>query len=202
MAAAELSDCEHFLAGEKLSGGIAGVADQYGAGGGGELGLEPGYVVQGETFVDVGVDGLQGDAVKVGESLVIGVEGFDDDNLFSRARRNLHRHGERLASSHGHQQFRGLQFYAYLGVVLLAHSLAQLCKAGRIGIGDVVQLVAAAAHRGYGAVGGLDVGRPHVEMVNFDAGAFCRFGERDQLPYGRGRHIGRPLGYFRHYLYV
>ena len=185
---AEITDLEHLLLGEELAGRVARVADEHGTGLRGHEFLELGNVRDLETFADVGRDGLERDAVEVGEGLVVGVERLHDDDFVAGVGRDLHRHGEGLAARHVDEQLGDLDVDADLLVVLLHHALAEFDQAGGIGVGKVVHALALVHHGIERAVGRLDVRSADVEVIHVDTPGLGGVGERDQLADRGCRH--------------
>ena len=182
VAAAEVSQLEHFLAGEELARRIARVADEHGLGPVADQFLELLYRRHLEAVAYVGVHGLEHYAVELREGVVIGVIRLYDYDFVACVRRNLHRHGEGLAAGHVYDDLGEVQFYAYLAVVFLYHSLAELGETEGVGIGEMVYLPALAGHCLKGALRGLDVRSSHVEMIDLDAICLRSVCEGNELP--------------------
>ena len=123
---AELAHSDHFLPGEELSGRVARIADHHGPGPVSEEFLEFGDIRNSEIFVDIGRNGLQSDTVEICKSLIIGVVWLDYNDLVSPVGSNLHSTGKGFASSYFHEQLGHIDVDAYLLVVLLDESLAEL----------------------------------------------------------------------------
>ena len=90
--AAELADCQHFLFVEELSGRIARIADENSPGPGSQQFLELRDVRNPELVVNACVHCLKRDVVKIGKSLVVGVERLDNYYFVARICGNLHSH--------------------------------------------------------------------------------------------------------------
>ena len=186
--AAEFSDGYHLAAAEEFARGVAGIAEQHGAGPPVHELLEFRYVRNSETVMYVGGYGPEGYAVQVREGLVVRVVGFDHDYLVSLVGDYLHRVGEGLASRYLDQQLADLDVYAYFPVVFLHQPFAELHQSGRIGVGEVMQFPARVRHGIECAVRRLYVRSADIQVIDFHAFRLRRVGERNKLSDCRCRH--------------
>ena len=193
----DLTQLEDLLLGVEVAGGVVGVADHDGLGLRGNHLLEILDGGEREAVLNRGDDRFHHHAAHRGKGVVVGVEGFRDDDFIAGIHTAVEGEKEAFAATGGDDDLIGGDLNTH-AVVVFHQFLAVAEIAGGVAVGNHRNI--GVTHGVAGTFRGLDVGLTDVQMINVNAATFGSIGEGDELPDGGRLHACTFLGNFRHIL--
>ena len=181
----DFSQLQDFLFGVEVTCRVVRVADHDGLCLRGDDLLELLDGRKGEAVLNSGHDGLHSHAAGDGETVVVGVERFGDDDFVARVEAAVESEQDGLRTARGHDDFIGGEVDVDAFVVL-DQLFAAAEDTGGVAVGNhlLVKLLDSLA----GAFGCLDVGLPDVEVIDVDTSFLGFVRKWDELTDGRGGH--------------
>ena len=190
-----LGNLHQFLFGVEIAGGVVGVANHDGAGARSDGFLKVLDRRQSETGLDVAGDSLDGSVAQFGESVIVGVVGFGNEDFVARVEADGEGKLQGLAAAGGHDNLLGSDMDVVFGIVFDKF----------LAIGQIASAMAIGQHANLGvgqslesALGGLDVGLADVEVIDMYSTLLGGVGEGDEFANGRLGQFESFFGDLRH----
>ena len=190
-----LTQFQDFLFGVQVTSGVVGVTDHDSFRLRGDYLLEILDGRQCEAVLDGGNDGLHDNTAHGGESVVVGIERFRDDDFVARIHAAVEGEKETFATTGGNDDFVDGDVDTH-AVVVFHQFFAVAEISSRVAVSDYGNV--GVAHGITGTFRGLNVGLTDVKVVNVDTTTFGGIRKWHQLPDGGRLHACAFLGNFRH----